>query len=62
MVFQVGPLFVHLYGIIIMLGALAAAFLTAYRANQSGKNPEFVWDALSLILICGVLGDRKSVV
>lgn len=56
--FQVGPLFVHLYGIIIMLGALAAAFLTAYRANQSGKNPEFVWDALSLILICGVLGAR----
>lgn len=56
--FQLGPLFVHFYGVIIMFGALAAAFLTAYRANQKGKNPEFVWDALSIVLIFGVLGAR----
>ncbi len=56
--FQIGPLFVHYYGIIIMSGALLAAFLTAFEARRKGEDPEFVWDALSVVLIGGVLGAR----
>ncbi len=55
---QLGPLFIHYYGIIIMSGALLAAFLTAYEAKRKGENPEFVWDALSVVLIGGVIGAR----
>ncbi|NJN43726.1 MAG: prolipoprotein diacylglyceryl transferase [Anaerolineae bacterium] len=55
---QLGPLFVRYYGIIIMVGAVAAAFLTAHEAKRKGENPEFVWDALSVVLIGGILGAR----
>jgi phosphatidylglycerol:prolipoprotein diacylglycerol transferase len=56
--FQLGPFFIHYYGVIIMSGALFAAFLTAYEAKRRGENPEFVWDALSIVLIGGVIGAR----
>ncbi|MCB9135025.1 MAG: prolipoprotein diacylglyceryl transferase [Anaerolineales bacterium] len=56
--FVVGPFCVHYYGVIIMFGALAASFLVAYEANRKGENPEFVWDALSVVLVTGVLGAR----
>ena len=56
--FLIGPFCVHYYGIIIMSGALVAAFLAAYEARRKGENPEFVWDALSIVLIGGVLGAR----
>jgi phosphatidylglycerol---prolipoprotein diacylglyceryl transferase len=58
MSFQLGPLTIHFYGIIIMSGALVAAFLTANEAKRRGENPEFVWDALSIVLIGGVIGAR----
>jgi phosphatidylglycerol---prolipoprotein diacylglyceryl transferase len=56
--FQLGPFFIHLYGVIIMSGALLAAFLTAYEAKRREENPELVWDALSIVLIGGVIGAR----
>lgn len=56
--FQVGPLFVHFYGVIIMSGALVAAWLAARQARQRGQDPEFVWDSLPWILIGGVVGAR----
>lgn len=56
--FEIGPFFIHYYGIIIMVGALAAAFLAAYEAKRRGENPEFVWDALSIVLVSGVIGAR----
>jgi phosphatidylglycerol:prolipoprotein diacylglycerol transferase len=56
--FLVGPFCVHYYGIIIMSGALVAAFLTAFEAKRKGENPEFVWDVLSVVLVTGVIGAR----
>lgn len=56
--FQLGPFFVRYYGIILMAGALAAALLTAHEARRKGRNPDFVWDALSVVLIGGVIGAR----
>jgi phosphatidylglycerol---prolipoprotein diacylglyceryl transferase len=56
--FQVGPLFIHFYGIIIMLGALAASFLAEREARRGGQNPDLVWDALVWVLIGGIIGAR----
>lgn len=56
--FQLGPLFVRYYGIILMTGAVAAAFLAAYQASRGKEDSEFVWDALTWVLIGGVLGAR----
>lgn len=56
--FQVGPLFIHFYGIIIMLGALAAAWLSTREARRKGEDPERVWDMLIWVLIAGIIGAR----
>src|SRR5512133_937354 len=56
--FQIGPIFVHFYGILIMLGALAAAWLATVEARRRGINPDYVWDMLSWVLIGGIIGAR----
>ncbi len=56
--FQVGPLYIHFYGIILMLGALAAAFLAEREARRRGQNPDLVWDGLVWVLIGGIIGAR----
>ncbi len=56
--FQLGPLYIHFYGIILMIGALAAAFLAEREARRRGQNPDFVWDGLVWVLIGGIIGAR----
>lgn len=56
--FQLGPLFIHFYGIIIMLGAVAATYLAERLARRRGLDGELVWDGLVWVLIFGVIGAR----
>jgi phosphatidylglycerol:prolipoprotein diacylglycerol transferase len=56
--FYIGPIYIRFYGIILMLGALAAAFLAEREARRRKLNPDFVWDALILVLIGGIIGAR----
>ncbi len=56
--FQLGPLYVHFYGIILMLGALAAAWLAEREARRRGENGELVWDGLIWVLVGGIIGAR----
>jgi phosphatidylglycerol:prolipoprotein diacylglycerol transferase len=56
--FQIGPLYIRFYGILIMLGALAATYLAAYLAKQKGEDPERAWDMLIWLLIGGIVGAR----
>jgi phosphatidylglycerol:prolipoprotein diacylglycerol transferase len=56
--FYIGTFYVRYYGIILMLGAVAAAFLAEYQARRRKLNSEFVWDALVFLLIGGVIGAR----
>lgn len=46
------------YGLILMLGAVAAAFLAEREARRRGFNTEIVWDGLIWVLIGGVIGAR----
>lgn len=55
---QIGSITIYYYGIIIMLGALAAAGLSAYVARQKGENSDIVWDGLVWVLIGGIVGAR----
>jgi phosphatidylglycerol---prolipoprotein diacylglyceryl transferase len=55
---QIGPLFIHFYGVILMLGALAGAWLADREAKRRGLNSELVWDALIWVLIGGIIGAR----
>ena len=56
--FFVGPVYIRFYGILIMLGAVAAAFMAEREAKRRNLNSEFVWDALILVLIGGIIGAR----
>ncbi len=56
--FSIGPLFIHFYGVLIMLGALAAAWMAMREAQRRGENPEVVWDVLAWVLILGIIGAR----
>ncbi len=58
MTFSIGPLTIHVYGIILMLGAVAGATLASYEAKRRGENPDLVWDGLLWALIGGVIGAR----
>jgi phosphatidylglycerol---prolipoprotein diacylglyceryl transferase len=56
--FNIGPIPIRFYGIIIIIGAIAAAFLAEREARRRGLNGELVWDALIWVLIAGVIGAR----
>lgn len=49
---------IYFYGILIMLGALAATWMASRRAKQYGENPDTAWDLLPWALVGGILGAR----
>lgn len=56
--FQLGPIYIYYYGIILMIGALAGGWLASVEARRRGVNPEIVWDGLIWVLIAGIIGAR----
>ena len=56
--FSIVPLFIRFYGILIMLGAIAAAFLAEREARRRKLNSDIVWDGLIWVLIGGIIGAR----
>ncbi len=51
-------LFLRYYGMIIMAGALAAAYVASRLLREDRENPETAWDGLLWVLIFGVIGAR----
>ncbi len=56
--FQLGPLYIRFYGIILMLGAVAGGWLATLEVKRRGQDPEMVWDLLVYLIIGGVIGAR----
>lgn len=56
--FQLGPIFIRYYGIILMVGVLAGGWLGAREAKRRGQDPDLVWDLLIWVIIGGVVGAR----
>lgn len=54
----IGKFTIYYYGIIIMIGVIAAAFLATHEARRKGANSELVWDGLIWVLIGGIIGAR----
>ncbi len=49
---------IYWYGILIVIGALAGAYIASLEAKRRGIDPDHVWNALLLALIFGVIGAR----
>ena len=47
---------IYFYGILIMLGVVAAAFLGQAEAKRRGINPDYIWDSLFWIVLAGIVG------
>ncbi len=56
--FSIGPFTIHYYGLLIMLGIVAAAVLSHFEAKRRGENAEIVMDSLVWIILGGVIGAR----
>lgn len=56
--FQIGPLTVNYYGIIIMAGVIAAAVLSYIEAKRRNLDTDIVWDSLPWVVLGGVIGAR----
>jgi phosphatidylglycerol---prolipoprotein diacylglyceryl transferase len=52
------PFHIYFYGIMIMLGVVAATFLVSAEAKRRGQNPEILWDMLTWVVIAGIVGAR----
>ena len=49
--FQIGPLAIRWYGLLIATGALLAGYIASLEAQRRGLNPDHVWDALMVVLV-----------
>ena len=55
---KLGPFQVHWYGLLIVLGAVLAAWLSTKEARRRGEDPDHVWNVLTWVLIAGIIGAR----
>ncbi len=55
---HLGPLYFRYYGMIIMAGAVAGAYVARHILSKREKDPDLVWDGLIWALIFGVIGAR----
>jgi len=56
--FQIGPVAIHWYGLLIVTGILLGAQVATYLAKQAGQDPEAIWDMLFITVILAVIGAR----
>jgi phosphatidylglycerol:prolipoprotein diacylglycerol transferase len=57
-IIQLGPFAVRWYGLLMMLGVLAASSIAANYVARRGEDPGNLWDMLLWVLIPGLLGAR----
>ena len=56
--FEIGPLQVHWYGIIIAAAALFGAALATRVARWLGEDPDHAWSMLLIVMVVAVIGAR----
>lgn len=55
---EIGPLTLNFYGLIIMIGVVAAAVLSYFEAKRRQLNTDVILDSLTWIVLGGVIGAR----
>jgi prolipoprotein diacylglyceryl transferase len=56
--FHVGPLVIHYYALFIILGVVAAIWITYRRWTAQGGNPDLVFEVALWSVIAGLIGGR----
>jgi phosphatidylglycerol:prolipoprotein diacylglycerol transferase len=55
---EIGPLTLHFYGLLAVMGILAGGGLAAWLAKKDGKDPDHVWNGLVWAVVLAVIGAR----
>jgi len=55
---DIGPLTLSFYGMLIMVGVIAAAVLSYFRAKKFGMDTDVIWDSLTWLVVGGIVGAR----
>lgn len=58
MSFELGPFTIHLYGLMLALGALAAVAVAYIEAKRRGEDPEQLFNMALIVIPLGVVGAR----
>jgi prolipoprotein diacylglyceryl transferase len=56
--FHLGPLFIHVYGLMYVVGIALAIYITRRRWAAMGGNPDLVWDVALWAVPAGIIGGR----
>jgi len=57
-IFELGPLSLHWYGVFIVGGSVLAAWVSSRYAARAGDDPDHIWNLLAWTLILGIIGAR----
>src|SRR5690349_13373288 len=55
---NIGPIALRWYSVMIVLGALLAAWIATREARRRGQDSEQIWQMLPIVLIFGIIGAR----
>jgi prolipoprotein diacylglyceryl transferase len=56
--FHLGPLFIHVYGLMYVVAIAVAVYITRRRWAAAGGNPDLVWDVTLWAVPAGIIGAR----
>jgi len=56
--FHLGPLFIHVYGLMYVVAIALAIYITRRRWAAQGGNPDLVWDVALWAVPAGIIGAR----
>ncbi|NLX43251.1 MAG: prolipoprotein diacylglyceryl transferase, partial [Chloroflexi bacterium] len=55
---RLGPVTIYWYGVLIVSGAMLAAYIVSKLSSRNGHDPEIAWNLLIVALFSGILGAR----
>lgn len=55
---NIGPVTIHMYGLMIAVGFISALFVTSYRGKKKGLDEDIIYGLFYCALIGGLLGTR----
>jgi prolipoprotein diacylglyceryl transferase len=56
--FHIGPLFIHVYALMYLVGIAVAIIMTRRRWAAAGGDPELIWDVAVWSVPAGIIGGR----
>ena len=58
LLFKLGPISVHTYGVAMALAFLISIFIIRHEAKRKGFNPDFAYDIVLFAMVGGIIGAR----